>query len=112
MNEIKTHMHSNRVADVIAAPKVFPAWGATSKGSQHNLVVYVVKGSLAPLSDNKRHFSLDLGDEVVDEYKIELHCEDLHVNEFVTAIADAAHTGQPDAGWIYVTDIVRAEVIL
>lgn len=111
MKEIKAYVHRNRVADVIAALKASKAWGDGKAGRQNNLTVYMVKGSLLPLDDAERRYSVDLGDEVVEEYKIELHCEDRDVDELVQAISGAARTGQPSAGWIYVVDIARAESI-
>ena len=51
---------------------------------------------------------MDLGDAVVDEYKLELLCEDAEVDQIVTTLATAAHTGQSVAGWITVSDLVRA----
>lgn len=61
-----------------------------------------------PLDNDERHYSLDLGDEVVNEYKLELLCEDTDVDELVSAICTAARTGQPNAGWVTVTDITQA----
>lgn len=112
MKEIKAYVHRNRAADVIAALKASNAWGDGKAGRNNNLTMYMVKGSLLPLGDAERRYSIDLGDEVVDEYKIELHCEDMDVNELVQAISAAGRTGQPNAGWIYVVDIVRAEAIV
>lgn len=110
MKEIKAYVHRNRVADVIAAVKATSAWGS-AKSRGHNLAVYMVKGSLLPLADEERHYSLDLGDEVVNEYKLELLCENAEVTELVAAICSAAHTGQHPAGWVTVTDIESATPI-
>jgi len=108
MKEIKAYVHRSRVADVIAALKASPAWGSAAKARGHNLAIYLVKGSLLPLDDDERHYSLDLGDEVVNEYKLELLCEDADVDALLAAIAGAARTGQPQAGWITVVDVDRA----
>jgi nitrogen regulatory protein P-II 1 len=108
MKEIKAYVHRNRVADVIAAIKATPSWGTATQSRGHNLAVYMVKGSLLPLFADERHYSLDLGDEVVNEYKLELLCEDTEVDELVEAIRDAARTGQSQAGWITVTELARA----
>ena len=54
MKEIKAYVHRNRVADVIAALKASPAWNASKTGRQHNLTLYMVKGSLLPLDDAER----------------------------------------------------------
>ena len=103
MKEIKAYVHRSRVADVIAALKGSPAWGNAMQARQHNLAVYLVKGTLMPLDDEERHYSLDLGDEVVNEYKLELICEDDDVDVLCQVIVDAARTGQTQGGWITVT---------
>lgn len=107
MKVIKAYLHSNRIAAVISALKTSAAWSSANSG-EHNLTVYMVKGSLVPLNEGERHYSLDLGDEVVNEYKLELHCEDEHVDELVNAIRVAGCTGQANSGWIYIADIVSA----
>jgi nitrogen regulatory protein P-II 1 len=107
MKEIKAYVHRSRIADVIAALKASAAWNAAGS-SEHNLTVYMVKGSLLALDDAERHYSLDLSDEVVNEYKLELHCEGEHVDELVDVIRASARTGRVNSGWIYITDIIQA----
>ena len=107
MKEIKAYVHRNRIADVISALKGASSW-VSAKGGEHNLTVYLVKGSLVPLDAGERHYSVDLGDEIVNEYKLELHCADEHVNELVSIIRTAGRTGQTNSGWIYVASIVDA----
>lgn len=111
MKEIKAYLHSNRVAAVIAALKNSGAWGTDATGRRHNLTLYVVKGSLLPLDEAERRYSVALGDEVVDEYKLELHCDDVQVDEFVEIIANSGRTGSTGAGWIYVMDVQSARAI-
>lgn len=111
MKEIKAYIHRNRIAEVISALKSSVAWTAVGSG-EHNLTAYMVKGSLVPLDEDERHYSLDLGDEVVNEYKLELHCADVHVDELVKIIVAAGRTGQANSGWVYVVDIVNATPIL
>lgn len=110
MKEIKAYVHANRIGPVIAALKGSAAWdGATGLSKDtHNLTVYVVKGSLVPVNERERHYSVELGDEVVNEYKLELTCEDQHVDELVETIRTFARTGQANAGWIFVTEVARA----
>jgi len=107
MKEIKAYVHSSRIADVIAALKASSVWGASGNGD-HNLTAYMVKGSLVPLDDTERRYSIDLGEEVVNEYKLELHCSDEYTDELVNVISQVARTGQTTAGWIYVVDIAKA----
>lgn len=111
MKEIKAYVHGSRVADVIAALKDCPAWGSVRAGRRHNLAVYVVKGSLLPLDPNEQHYSMDLGDEVVNEYKLEMLCEDTEVDEIVAVVQASARTGQAVAGWITVTEVTQAIAI-
>ncbi|MGM9488081.1 P-II family nitrogen regulator [Ideonella sp. YS5] len=108
MKEIKAYVHRSRIADVIAALKDSPAWGGERGNRRHNLAAYVVKGSLVALDSDERHYSMDLGEEVVNEYKLELLCEDDEVDALVEALLAAAHTGQAVAGWVTVSDLVRA----
>ncbi|MCW5662335.1 MAG: P-II family nitrogen regulator [Piscinibacter sp.] len=104
MKEIKAYVHSSRVSDVLSELKNSAAWSAVG-GDGHNLTVYMVKGSLVPQDDSERHYSMDLGQEVINEYKLELHCNDEQVGELVDVIRRAARTGKSDAGWIYVHTI-------
>jgi nitrogen regulatory protein P-II 1 len=106
MKDIKAYVHRSRIADVIEAIKT-----ASAQAGLHNLTVYAVQGSLPPLDDAERHYSIDLGQEVIEEFKLELHCEDGDVAALTDAIRAAARTGQKRAGWIVVVDIVSAQVI-
>ena len=54
---------------------------------------------------------LGLGDEVVNEYKLELLCEDNEVEPLKAALVAAARTGQAVAGWITVIDVISATPI-
>ena len=108
MKEVKAYVHRNRVADVISAIKNCPAWGGSGRANQHNLAVYIVKGSLLALDSDERHYSMELGDEVVNEFKVELLCEDAEVDDIVAALVSAARTGQTVAGWVTVSDLTRA----
>lgn len=107
MKEIKAYIHSNRVADVISALKSSVAW-TTVGNDEHNLTAYMVKGSLVPLDEGERRFSVELGDEVINEYKLELHCSEEHVDELVKIIVASARTGRANSGWVYVMDVVSA----
>ena len=77
----------------------------------HNLTAYRVKGSLAALDRLERHYSLDLGDAVINEYKLEFVCEDEDVDVLVAIIKRMAQTGGGASGWVYVVDVLRAEHI-
>lgn len=108
MKEIKAYVHHSRIADVIAAIKDCPAWGGDRGAQRHNLAVYVVRGSLLATDSNETHYSMDLGDTVINEYKIELICEDTEVDGIVRDLVVAARTGQDIAGWVTVSDLTSA----
>ncbi|BCO31273.1 hypothetical protein TspCOW1_13760 [Thiohalobacter sp. COW1] len=100
MKEIKAFIHRNRAADVIRALK--------SAGFS-NLSVVDVKGMLAALDERERGYSIELGQESIIEVKLELVCEDeSRAAEAVRLIQDNARTGQPEAGWIYISEIQAA----
>ena len=108
MKEVKAYVPQDRVADVIAALKESKVWGGERGDARHNLAVYLVRG-MVPSSDKQdRHYSVDLGDEVVNEYKIELICAEAEVDELVQIITAAAHVNSASGGWITVVDLDRA----
>ncbi len=111
MKEIKAYIHRNRVAEVISALKSSVAW-TTIGDDEHNLTAYMVKGSLVPLDEGERRFSVELGDEVINEYKLELHCSEDHVDELVKIIVASARTGRANSGWVYVMDVVSAVPVI
>lgn len=108
MKEIKAYVHNNRISSVIQALKESAAWNNGINASRHNLTVYAVKGSLLAIDGMERHYSVELGEEVINEYKLELLCDDDQVDELMDIIKKNARTGQAEAGWICVLDIVQA----
>jgi nitrogen regulatory protein P-II 1 len=70
-----------------------------------NLSIIDVKGTLAALDRQERDYSLELAGKVITEVKLELVCPDDRVDTAVRIIRDNARTGQPHAGWVYVSDI-------
>lgn len=111
MKEIKAYVHRNRIANVVSALKESSAWSAAGSGD-HNLTVYMVKGTLLPVDNSEVQFSVEVGEEMINEYKLELHCADEHASELVEIIRLAAHTGRKNSGWVYVADIQQALPIL
>ena len=103
MKEIKAFLHRNRVADIVHALQNSSYCNGTC-----NLSVMDVTGSLRALDDQEKHFSIELGQEVVNEVKLELVCDDERVAEAVQIIRENGRTGQRNAGWVYVTDISEA----
>lgn len=105
MKEVKAYVHRSRAADVIEALKNSSKWGGAAGDAAHNLAVYLVRGLVPTSIPEERRYSTDLGDEVVNEYKLELICEASEVGDIVRIIAAAAQTGGRHTGWITVSDL-------
>ena len=102
MKEIKAFIHRNRAADVVHALHEAGFFGAG-----YNLSLLDVAGNLKSADSKERRFSVEFGDRLVDEVKLELVCDDTRVEEAVEFIREHARTNQAISGWIYVTDIYR-----
>jgi nitrogen regulatory protein P-II 1 len=97
MQEVKAFVHRNRIADVVDA--------LSSAGFRH-LSIIDVQGLLRALDNKEQQYSIEIGRKVVTEVKLEVVCENKsRTAEAITLIREHAKTGQPDAGWIYVSEI-------
>jgi nitrogen regulatory protein P-II 1 len=103
IQEIKAYIHRNRVADVV---------NALVNAGFENLTVVDVEGLLKALDNNEQRYSVELGQKVITQVKLELVCENAtQTAEAVALIRQHAKTGQAAAGWIYLTDIrTRIEI--
>lgn len=71
-----------------------------------------VKDTLQALDTRERGYSVEIGESVITETKLELVCEnDERTLEVTAIIQQNADTGQPNAGWIYVSRLDRALLI-
>jgi nitrogen regulatory protein P-II 1 len=96
-SEIKAFIHRNRVADVV---------NALNNEGFRNITVVDVECILKTLSSADQNYSVEIGQKVVKEVKLELVCDnDERTAVAVDAIRQHAKTGQPSAGWIYITKI-------
>ena len=102
MIEIKAFIHRTRAADVIRVLK---------NAGFRNLTVIDVKGMLKALDDKEQDYSIELGEAVISEVKLEFVCEDQQEDEAVKIIREHGHTGQEIAGWIYILSISNAYAI-
>jgi nitrogen regulatory protein P-II 1 len=96
MKEIKAYIHKNRLADVVHALKV---------ASFKDISVIDVRGMMKALDADEREYSIDIGERVITEVKLELVCDDDRLDEAVETIRQNAQTGQISAGVIYVSEI-------
>jgi len=108
MKEIKAYIHNHRIADVIHALKESGHCNANAGAGCRNLTVIPVQSLLKAVDAKEQHYSVQLAEPFINESRLGLICEDEQVDELVDIIGRAARTGQAEAGWIYVTDIVKA----
>jgi len=101
--EIKAFIHRNRVADVV---------DALYQAGFRNLTVIDVQGLLKALDSKEQKYSVEIGQKVITEVKLELVCEgEDRMHQAVELIREHARTGQTHAGWIYVTGLLsRTEI--
>lgn len=99
MKEIKAYLHRHRVADVVHA---------LENAGFRNLCIIDVKGLLRAVDASEQDYSLELGGPTITEARLEMMCEDRHLGLAIRLIEEHGRTGQPEAGWIFVSEISDA----
>jgi len=99
MKELKAFIHRNRATDVVHA---LQAAGFT------RLSAVDVMGLVRALDNKEQDYSTEIGTGVVTEVKVGLVCDEEQVQEAVRIMREHGATGQPESGWIYVSDIREA----
>lgn len=102
MKEIKAFIHRNRAADVLRALKA---------AGFERLSFNYVQGSLMALDTEDRAFSVEFGEEVTAEVKIEFVCDDDRVREAIALLEAHGRTHQSVSGWVFVTTLDDMHVI-
>ena len=100
MKEIKAFIHRNRITDVVHALRANDFCSGRC-----NLSVNDVSGTLQALDKKEKNYSIELGEGVITEVKLELICDDERADEAIDIIREGAKTGQELAGWIYIYNI-------
>ena len=100
MKEIKAFVHRSRIGAVVEAVKLCDG--------THNINVASVQSLLPAVDAAEQRYNMDLAEPVIHEYKLELLCEDAQAPLLARVIADAARTGQAEAGWVTVTTVDSA----
>ncbi|HMM58209.1 MAG TPA: P-II family nitrogen regulator [Rudaea sp.] len=98
MKEVKAFVHRARIADIVQALE--------AAGFRH-LAVVDVKSLLTALSDSEQNYSIELGERVINQAKIEVFCEDHQTEHAVQIIRQFGRTGQALAGWVYESTVDR-----
>lgn len=99
MKQIKAFVHRNRVADLIHALE--------AAGFQR-LSLFDVKGLLRALSAREQEYSVEFGDQVINEVQMELFCTSEDVVKAVEIFRRVGRTGRAEAGWVYVSSVDQA----
>lgn len=108
MKEIKAFIHRQRIGAVVEALKAANVSASGRPGGVRNINVVSIQSLLPAIDSREQRYSMDLGEAVIQEYKLELLCEDGEAERLAQAIAVAGSTGQEEAGWVYVTTIDSA----
>ena len=101
MKEIKAYIHNHRIADVVLALKTLCKKPSLSGCRCLAVVPYKNPFKLTDPND-RQYYSLQLAQTVVDEFKLEVVCEDKSVDEIVALIKQASGLNPG----IYVADVV------
>ncbi|MEW5835062.1 MAG: transcriptional regulator [Lysobacterales bacterium 14-68-21] len=99
MKEVKAFIHRGRVVDVIHA---------LEEAGFRYLSVSDVKGLLTALNGQEQVYSMELGERVTRQIKLEVFCEDDEAERAVQLIRLQGRTGQSVAGWVYQSTVDRA----
>lgn len=108
MKEIKAFIHRQRIGAVIEALKSAGSRTAGGSGGVRNINVASVQSLLPALDAREQRYSLDLGEPVIQEYRLEVLCEGADAEALAKAVAIAGRTGQEEAGWVYITEVESA----
>ncbi len=102
-NQIKAFVHRNRIADVL---------NALMESDFKHIAICDVQGMLTALDRSEQRYSVELGQKVIDQVKLEIFCETgERTLEAVNTIRTHAQTGQDISGWIYVTGVTETFMI-
>jgi nitrogen regulatory protein P-II 1 len=99
MKEVKAFIHRGRVVDIIHA---------LEEAGFRYLSVTDVKGLLQALSAQEQTYSMELGERVTKQIKLEVFCEDDQAERAVQLIRQHGRTGQSVAGWVYQSTVDQA----
>jgi nitrogen regulatory protein P-II 1 len=108
MKEIKAFIHKHRISAVIEALKAADVALTGHSGGMRNINVAAVQSLLTAVDTREQRYSMDLAEPVIEEYKLELLCEDVEAERLAKVVAVAGRTGQGEAGWVYVTTVESA----
>jgi len=95
MKEIKAFIHRARIADVVHELRV---------AGFNQISIIDVKGTLQALNNDEREYSMEIGQEIITETKLEVFCEDDQLEDALDIIRLNAKTSKQVSGQIYVSE--------
>jgi nitrogen regulatory protein P-II 1 len=101
MKEIKAFIHRTRITDVVHELRA---------AGFEQLSIIDVMGTLHALNNDERKYSLEIGQEVITETKLEVFCDEKRLEEALRIIRQNAVTSQPVSGWLYISDVVAMQI--
>ncbi len=102
-NEIKAFIHRNRIGDVVSA---------LADDGFGQIAIVDVQGMLEALGKSEQRYSMEIGQKVVDQVKLEVFCEaGDQTDRAVELIQEHGKTNQQVSGWIYVIEVADSFVI-
>jgi len=107
MKEIKAFIHSHRTAAVIQALRESGLCNMQVDGGCCHIAVSQVQCVQSVSDATQQHYSVDLGEPVVLQTKLELICDDEVVDTLVDLIVSTGHSGQACSGWVHVHPVEK-----
>lgn len=111
MKEIKAFIHPHRTAAVIQALRESGLCDQPAGASCFHIAISQVQCVHATSDGTLQHYSVELGEPVVLQTKLELVCNDEAADLLVELIVRHGHTGQACSGWVHVHTLERREPI-
>ena len=103
MKEIKAFIHPHRTAVVIQALRESGLFDTQAGlGRCWHVVVSQVQCVQSVQDATQQHYSVELGEPVVPQTRLELVCTDEAVDTLVDLIVSTGHTGLACSGWVHV----------
>ncbi len=99
MREVKAFVHRGRIGDIKRC---------LEEEGHRRLTVIDVRGLLQALDNQELRYSVEIGERVTSEVRLDLLCEDDKVSRAIEVIREQGITGQPVGGWVYVVPIDEA----
>ena len=98
MKEIKAFVHRKRAADVVHA---------LLSAGYTQLSVTDVRGTLEALTEAETDYSVEFGESIITEVKVEIVCETERVDKALETLRLAGHSSR-SSGWAYVIEVEQA----